>query len=305
MTEIWSHEYWAKKDDVKLYMFRKRLGAPVINEMPKPILFLVHGSSFSGSSGFDLHVPGKTDYSLMEKFAEYGFDVWTLDHEGYGRSDATEGNSPISEGVRDLWAGMQIITRETGRSRLAFYGSSSGALRAAAFAEQYPHYVNNLVLDAFVWTGKDAPTLIERAKKLDIWTASNMRAIDKPFLLSIFTRDKPGTCEDGVGEALASTELSLCNAVPTGTYVDMCINLPVCDPTKIQCPVLIIRGEYDGIATEEDLLNYFNLLPNRNKQFVIIAGQAHVSHLGVNRARLWHVMRRLLEMPERIDSNDL
>lgn len=302
MTDMWSEAYWAQKDHVKLYMFRKRLGAPVAGEPAKPILFLVHGSSFSGPSGFDLHVPGKSDYSLMEKFAEYGYDVWTLDHEGYGRSDSTDGNSPIAEGVRDLKAGVDVVMRETGQTSLAFYGSSSGALRAACFAEQYPDHVNNLVLDAFVWTGEGAPTLIERAKKMDIWTASNMRAVDKPFFLSIFTRDKPGTCEDGVGEALADTELPLCDAVPTGTYVDMCTKLPVCDPAKIQCPVLIIRGEHDGIATEEDLLNYFNLLPNRNKQFAIIAGQAHVSHLGVNRARFWHVMRRFLEMPPRIDS---
>ena len=305
MTNMWSEEYWAQKGAVKLYMFRKRLGAPATGETPKPILFLVHGSSFSGPTGFDLQVPGKTDYSLMEKFAEYGYDVWTLDHEGYGKSDGTDGNSPIAEGVRDLKAGLDVVMRETGQSSLAYYGSSSGALRAAAFAEQYPDHVNNLVLDAFVWTGKDAPTLIERAKKMDIWTASNMRTVDKPFFLSIFTRDLPGTSEDGVAEALADTELAICNAVPTGTYVDMCANLPVCDPTKVQCPVLIIRGEHDGVATETDLLNYFTLLPNRNKQFAIIAGQAHVSHLGVNRARFWHVMLRFLEMPPRKDSSGL
>ena len=305
MTDMWSEEYWAEKADVKLYMFRKRLGAPMDGETPKPILFLVHGSSFSGPTGFDLHVPGKTDYSLMEKFAEYGYDVWTMDHEGYGKSDSTDGNSPIAEGVLDLKAGFDVIVRETGQTSLAYYGSSSGALRAACFAEQYPDHVNNLILDAFVWTGKDAPTLIERAKKMDIWTASNMRAVDKPFFLSIFTRDKPGTCEDGVGEALAETELAICDAVPTGTYVDMCSKLPVCDPAKIKCPVLIIRGEHDGIATEEDLLKYFDLLPNRNKQFAIIAGQAHVSHLGVNRARFWHVMRQFLEMPDRIDTSGL
>jgi pimeloyl-ACP methyl ester carboxylesterase len=302
---MWSEEYWAHKDDVKLYMFRKRLGAPAAGETPKPILFLVHGSSFSGPTGFDLHVPGKTDYSLMEKFAEYGYDVWTMDHEGYGKSDSTEGNSPIAEGVRDLKAGLEVVMRETGQTSLSFYGSSSGALRAACFAEQFPDNVNNLVLDAFVWTGKDAPTLIERSKKMDIWTASNMRAVDRPFFLSIFTRDKPGTCEDGVGEALAERELAICNSVPTGTYVDMCSKLPVCNPAKIRCPVLIIRGEHDGIATEEDLLSYFSALPNRNKQFAIIAGQAHVSHLGVNRARFWHVMRRFLEMPDRIDSSGL
>jgi pimeloyl-ACP methyl ester carboxylesterase len=297
MTDMWSHEYWAQKGDVKLYMFRKRLGAPKEGETPRPVLFLVHGSSFSGPTGFDLHVPGKPDYSLMEKFAEYGFDVWTMDHEGYGKSDSTEGNSPVAEGVHDLRAGMDIVGRETGRKNYALYGASSGALRAAAFAENHPEYVERLILDAFVYTGEGSPTLRERAKKMDIWTASNMRKVDKPFFLSIFTRDKPGTSEDGVGEALADTELAICNQVPTGTYVDMCSKLPVNDPTKIQCPVLIVRGEHDGIATVEDLLNYFSLLPTADKQFVVVPGLAHASHLGIHRARFWHVLKSFLQMP--------
>jgi len=265
------------------------------------VLFLVHGSSFSGPTGFDLQVPGRPDYSLMDKFASYGFDVWTLDHEGYGRSDSTDGNSPISEGVHDLKAGMEVITRETGQTAAAFYGSSSGALRAAAFAEAYPEHTNKLTLDAFVYTGEGAPTLIERAKKMDQWTASNVRSVDRAFFLSIFTRDKPGTTEDGVAEALADTELKICDAVPTGTYIDMCSVLPVCDPTKTTCPVLIIRGEHDGIATEEDLLDYFNKLPTRDKQFVIIPGLAHVTFLGRNRARFWHVMKNFLNAPKRVD----
>ena len=49
MTEVWSQEYWAKKRSVKLYMLRKRLGAPVAEEPPRPVLFLVHGSSFGNT----------------------------------------------------------------------------------------------------------------------------------------------------------------------------------------------------------------------------------------------------------------
>ena len=299
--DIWSQEYWALKDDLKLFMWRKRIGDPTRDTVPKPVLFLVHGSSFSGPTGFDLQVPGKPNYSLMDKFASYGFDVWTLDHEGYGRSDSTDGNSPISEGVHDLKAGMDVVMRETGQTAAAFYGSSSGALRAAAFAEAYPKHTNKLILDAFVYTGEGAPTLIERAKKMDQWTASNVRSVDRAFFLSIFTRDKPGTTEDGVAEALADTELEICDAVPTGTYVDMCSALPVCDPAKTTCPVLIIRGEHDGIATEEDLLDYFNKLPTRDKQFVIIPGLAHVTFLGRNRARFWHVLKDFLNSPARVD----
>jgi alpha-beta hydrolase superfamily lysophospholipase len=48
--------------------------------------FLVHGSSISARPSFDLTVPGAGEYSLMNVFARWGYDVWTMDHEGYGRS---------------------------------------------------------------------------------------------------------------------------------------------------------------------------------------------------------------------------
>ena len=85
MADIKADEYWAKKGDVDLYMFRKRLA----DSDGAPVLFLVHGSSFCGRTGFDLSVPGRDDYSLMDRFARAGFDVWTMDHEGYGRSSRT------------------------------------------------------------------------------------------------------------------------------------------------------------------------------------------------------------------------
>jgi hypothetical protein len=44
---IWSHEYWATQGDLKLYLFRKRLGASPKPGERLPVLFLVHGSSVS------------------------------------------------------------------------------------------------------------------------------------------------------------------------------------------------------------------------------------------------------------------
>ena len=48
--DIWHHEYWAKKGDVKLNLWRKRVGAPKSGETPLPVVFLVHGSSNSARS---------------------------------------------------------------------------------------------------------------------------------------------------------------------------------------------------------------------------------------------------------------
>jgi pimeloyl-ACP methyl ester carboxylesterase len=64
-----------------------------LNSPGKPALVLVHGSSLSGRGGFDLQVRGHPDYSMMDAFARFGFDVWTMDHENYGRSSKT--NSDI------------------------------------------------------------------------------------------------------------------------------------------------------------------------------------------------------------------
>ncbi len=301
MTEIWSQEYWAQKGPVRLFMFRKRLGAPAPGEPPRPVLFLVHGSSFGTQAGFDLAVRGQ-DYSMMNWFARLGFDVWGLDHEGYSRSDRTAGNSDIASGVEDLRAGMPIVEHETRLARYMFYGQSSGALRAAAFAQACPERVDRVVLDAFVWTGKDAPTLIKRRENLDYFRTHNRRPVDRAFFHSIFNRDKPGLSDPAVPDALAEAELAFGNTVPTGTYLDMCANLPVVDPRKIQCPVLLVRGEHDGIASEEDLLAFFALLPHKDKQFVFLPGQAHVGPLGINRHRFFHVIQAFLAIPPRRDT---
>ena len=114
MTKILSNEYTARKGDVNLYIFRKRLsGASEAQLKSKPLLFLVHGSSMSARSSYDLTVPGDDDYSLMDVFASYGFDVWTMDHEGYSRSSHTDGNSDIASGVEDLKAATELVRKET------------------------------------------------------------------------------------------------------------------------------------------------------------------------------------------------
>jgi pimeloyl-ACP methyl ester carboxylesterase len=301
MSDVWSNEYWAKKGDVSLYVYRKRATAPKQGEEALPVFFLVHGSTFGGRTSFDLIVEGRNHYSMMDHFAELGFDVWTMDHEGYSRSSRTDGNSDIASGVEDLKAVMPVVERETGQKRFKFYGQSSGALRAAAFAEACPERVERLVLDAFVWTGKDAPTLIKRRENLEHYRTHNTRPVDRAFYQSIFTRDMPGTSEAIIGDAIADVEETFGSEVPTGTYLDMCANLPVVDPGKITCPVLIVRGEHDGIATEEDLIAFYRELPNMDKQFAIIAGQAHSAPLGVNKARFFHVLHAFLTIPDRVD----
>lgn len=293
----WTAEYWANKGEAKLYLYRKRLHPPRSGERKLPVLFLVHGSSVSSRPSFDLVVPGAGEYSLMNVFARYGFDVWTMDFEGYGRSTVTGGNSDIKTGVEDLNAATEIVARETGQKRFHFLGESGGALRAGAFAMARPERVDRLVLEAFTWTGKGSPTLGKRAEQVEFYRTHNRRKRDIEMIRSIFTRDKPGTSDPRVPEAMAAMELPFGDTVPTGTYLDMTANLPLVDPAKVQSPVLIVRGEYDGIASEEDLLDFYRRLPNPDRQFAVLAGAAHSIGLGINRDELWHVVHAFLTMP--------
>jgi pimeloyl-ACP methyl ester carboxylesterase len=298
--KIWSNEYWAQKGDVKLYMYRKRVGAPQAGKPALPVLFLVHGSSISSTS-FDVTVPGRGEYSLMNAFARFGYDVWTMDFEGYGKSSRGEGNSNVADGVEDLKAAIPVVARETGQQRFHMFGESSGALRAGAFAMAHPELINRLVLAAFTYTGEGSPTLTDRAKQVDFYRTHNRRPRDREMIRSIFTRDKPGTSDPAVGDALADLEMKFGDDIPTGTYLDMTANLPIVEPLKIKNPLLIVRGEFDGIATEVDLINFYTKLTIPDRQFVILPGLAHSLSLGLNRELFWHSMRAFLEMPPRVD----
>ena len=293
--QLWSAGYVARKGDVSLALYRKRIGPPQAGE--RPVLFLVHGSSVSAKPSFDLTVPGRGEYSLMNVFAGYGFDVWTMDHEGYGKSARTAGNSDVASGVEDLKAASEVVVRETGQPRAHFYGGSSGALRAAGFAVARPERVDRLILEAFTWTGKGSPTLGKRAEQVDYYRTHNRRPRGRDMIRSIFTRDKPGTSDPAVAEALADAELPFGDTIPTGTYLDMTANLPVVDPRRVKAPVLMVRGEHDGIATEDDLLEFFRRLPNPDRQFIVLAGASHAVALGLSRGQLWHVVRAFLTLP--------
>jgi pimeloyl-ACP methyl ester carboxylesterase len=101
-------------------------------------------------------------------------------------------------------------------------------------------------------------------------------------------------------EAFADAILALDDSVPTGTYVDMCANLPVVDPTKITVPTIIMRGQYDGIAGFDDLIEFFKRLPNPDKQFAVMPGIAHASFQQKNYAIPLHILHAFFTQPQPI-----
>lgn len=285
------------KGTVELAVYRKRATAPQSGEPALPVLLLVHGSSNSALPTYDLTVPGAGEYSLMNVFADEGFDVWAFDCENYGRSSRTAGTSDIASGAADVAAVLDLVQRETGSPRAHLFGESSGALRAARFAASHPERVDRLVLGGYTYTGKGSPTLAKRALDLEKFKANPRRLRDQAMIDSIFLRDKPGTSEPGVPAAVGAIELTFGSEVPTGTYVDMIENLPIVEPEELRGPVMLITGEYDGIASMDDLLDFYRKLRGTEKQFVVLPATAHSLVWSKNRRLLWHWLRAFLTEP--------
>jgi pimeloyl-ACP methyl ester carboxylesterase len=295
-ARLTGQEHWTAKGEVKLFLWNKCAVDPAA---ARDTILFVHGSSMASQPTFDLDVPGRPNSSAMEFFAHRGYDTWSVDMEGYGRSTKTRNNNaPIAYGAEDCFAAATYIQKLRGKRPLLVYGISSGALRAALFAQNHPEMVSRLALDAMVWTGKDSPTLAERAKKLADFRASNRRPINRAFVHSIFNRDHPGSAEEKVVDAFADAILALDDSIPNGTYVDMCANLPVCDPAKIKAATIIMRGQWDGIAGIDDLLAFFKLLPNPDKQFAVMPGVSHASFQGKNYELCLHILASFFAQPE-------
>lgn len=295
-TAMAGTEHWTTRDGARLFLWNKNAGDPA---KTRATILFVHGSSMASQPTFDLQVPGRPSSSAMEHFAGLGYDCWSVDMEGYGRSTKDrDNNAPISQGADDCYAAALYIQNLRGKRPFMVYGISSGALRAALFAERHPEMVARLALDAMVWTGEGSPTLAERKKKLPDFIKINRRPMNKAFIHSVFDRDHPDTADRNVIEAFADAVCALDDSVPTGTYVDMCSKLPVVNPTNITVPTLIMRGQHDGIASMEDLLAFFAKLPNPDKQFTVMSGISHASFQQKNYMMVYHILASWYAQPE-------
>ena len=294
VTTVTGVEHWTDKGDIRLFLWEKFVDRPD----GKPAILFVHGSSMASQPTFDLVVPGRPDSSVMDWFARRGFVCWCVDMEGYGRSDKSRDiYCDISNGADDLAAATDYIAAAHGVRSMMAYGISSGALRAALFAQRHPDRIARLALDAFVWTGEGAPTLAQRRKKLPEFLATKRRPIDRAFVYSIFERDHPDCADKRTVDAFADAILALDDSMPNGTYIDMCSKLPVIDPAEIAMPTLVLRGQYDGIAAFDDLIEFFKRLPNPDKQFSVLAGVSHASFQQKNYLMVYHILHAYFTQP--------
>ena len=221
-------EHWTKKGDVRLFLWEKFVDAPD----NKPAVLFVHGSSMASQPTFDLKVAGRADSSVMDWFARRGFVCWSVDMEGYGRSDKNRDITRHRQrrrrpGPRPTTSAAPEACRIS-RLRYFFGRAARSTVRAKASGSRRAPGARRIRLDrrrkSHAGTAAQETSGVSKAKR---------RPIDKAFVYSIFERDHPECADKRVIDAFADAILALDSSMPNGTYIDMCSKLPIVDPAAI------------------------------------------------------------------------
>jgi pimeloyl-ACP methyl ester carboxylesterase len=264
-------EFFVEANGVKLRVWEKFTGDP----QGKPIIVLAHGSSSSGEESFDLQVPGKPGYSIMDALAAHGFDVYAPDMRGFGRSTRPEGGVSSADAADDLTAVISHILNLRTADKVNLLAWSWGTQYGGMFVMANPDKVSRYVSVAQMHV--NSPDLARRRAKIEALRRKPYITIPADAWKRRFFSMTPGGYTDpDVIAAYTAKASTVETSTPTGPQVDMATLLPLVNPRLIAVPVMIIHGEFDDVADIEGLWPFFRDLPNPDKKYVVVPGAGHM-----------------------------
>jgi pimeloyl-ACP methyl ester carboxylesterase len=139
--EVSGVEHWVEQAGLTLYVWEKYVGSPA----GQPVVVLAHGSGTAGRESFDLQVPGKSSYSLMDVLAREGFDVFAPDIRGFGRSTRPDGHMTTQEANADLNDVVDNFLKLRGSQQVNLLGWSWGTQYSGMFIMTHPEAEPSLI----------------------------------------------------------------------------------------------------------------------------------------------------------------
>lgn len=295
-----------------VYMRNKRKAG--VAASAERTLLMVHGATYPASVVFDLPVEGA---SWMDDLAEAGFDVWVMDLPGYGRSgrpkemdgpaDAAEPVIVTETAILAVAAVVDFIRAQNGIDKLNLLGWSWGTAIMAGYTQAHAARVNRLALFAPLWLITGTPTIGNPGGKLGAWRGvtkdeakqrwlrgvpeAAQAALIPPGVFDAFWTEAQST--DPQGAAMHPPVLRAPNGVVFDAGRYWMKNAPTWDPAKIECPVLIVMGEWDA-DTPPSMANriFPQLTAAREKRLVLLGRGTHTMALEAERHALFAEVRR-------------
>jgi pimeloyl-ACP methyl ester carboxylesterase len=301
---------------IEIFVRNKR-PANITSFRPERIVLIVHGATYPASTSYDVPFDG---LSWVDYIASRGYDVYTLDVRGYGRStrpkemDQSPGaNPPIARGtdaVKDVGAVVDFILKRRDIPRLNLIGHSWGTVLMATYSTQQPAKVERLVLYAPVWVRKTASliqagpgplgayrsvTAEQALARQSVGVPENKKAtLFSPAWFEVW--EKATWASDPVG---AKSNPPVLRA-PNGSQQDgrdyWAAGKPYYDPAKITAPTLLVHGEWDQDTPRYMAQTLFPLLENSpEKRYVELAEGTHSMHMQTNRLKLFEAIQSFLD----------
>ena len=267
-------EHWVNNGPIRLYVWEKYVEAP----KDKPVVVLCHGSATAGKESFDLQVPGKPTYSLMDVLARNGFDVFAPDVRGFGRSTHPEGHMTTAEASQDLNAVVDYVLKLRDVKKVNLLGWSWGTQYGGMFVMGQPSKVERYV--SYAQMHVNSPDIAKRRPRIETFRQNAYVTIpEAAWKPRFYSMAPPEVSDPEVVDAFAKAAVQVEVKSPTGPQLDMVTIMPMLNPRLMPVPVMIIHGQYDDVADLDGLLPFFAQLPNPRKQYVVVPDAGHMMHL--------------------------
>lgn len=308
---------------IKLFVREKRL-ANLPKIVKENVILFVHGLPGPASVVFDLPLPG---YSWLEYMAERGFDAFTVDIRGFGRStrppemkESPDQNLPLvraDQVMRDIDVAVDYIRSKRKVDKVSIIGHSIGASWAALYATLHPEKVNKLVMYGAIYgknstfvstfgdtTNPDRPYLemgayryLPRKEMLEQWDGWikpelqdewREKEVVDTWMNTLFNSDP--TAKQRTPESIQ---------VPNGPYIDwheIHAGRSLFDPARIKASTMIVRGSAEELMTNEaadELLQKLTSAPSKRR--LDIGDSTHYAILEKNRLLLYRGVQNFLE----------
>jgi pimeloyl-ACP methyl ester carboxylesterase len=311
-----------KGEKVSLFV-RERVAASMLEQAPgkafeRKVVLMVHGGFSPATLAFDVQY---RDYSWMEHLARDGFDVFTMDMTGYGRStrppqmddpcnllpaqqkDIVPKTLPAPCAPKypfelvnsdsesdDINAVVDYLRKLRGVDKISLVGWSGGGIRTGSFIGRHPEKVDRYV----IWASSNyhrknpdaAPATLPAAGAPTTFQTRTV-GTDRRW---VGTQKTPGMIEPGMPDIIAALNQL---ADPLGaTWGPGGLRAPTRTywgwnangAKKVQMPTLIMVGEHDDLTRSN--LELIEDLGAKEKVFLGIAGGTHFMN--------WEMQRRVL-----------
>jgi pimeloyl-ACP methyl ester carboxylesterase len=309
------HRIGSDTSGIELYVRNKR---PVWmnNFTPETTIVMVHGATYSSGSLYDVALGG---FSFMDYLASQGFDVFTVDVRGYGKSTRPQFmevdpnlNPPLigsDIGVREFGSAVDFVLRHRALSKVNVFAMSWGGTVTGAYTARNPDKVLKLAVLAPQWLSEKpipldmggdlaAYRLVPVMNTLPRWLGTAPEHARGSIIPEGWFEHwaKATLSDDPWSEEKQPGKLRATNGPIQDIRDYWRAGKPYYNPSDITVPVLLLHGEWDVDVPIDLAVAYFQeLTAAPNRLWIEIGEATHMALLEKNRMRAFRAISDFLQ----------